>query len=99
MNRIVWDNLATRYQDEDVRHFLEEASCIYLRFKKIIDDQAWERVEEVCIREYTKQLQLDQAVVKKEREPDSDGDSDQDLEVEMPSENKHNLSAPDLVCP
>ncbi len=58
----VWKDLETRYKDEDLKEFLEEATCMDPRFKNFIDeDEAWQRLCESAL-----QLYPDSKIIKQE---------------------------------
>ncbi|XP_056156128.1 probable RNA-binding protein 46 [Lampris incognitus] len=47
LKQAVWQNLSKRYQGDDIRHFLEEATALDPRFKqKVEDSTVWDRVKE-----------------------------------------------------
>ncbi|XP_060746154.1 uncharacterized protein LOC132859418 [Tachysurus vachellii] len=51
----VWADLSKRYQNEDIRHFLEEATVMDPRFKnKFVADTIWERVRVAAVASISK---------------------------------------------
>lgn len=47
LEQAVWGNMSKRYQNDDIRSFLEEATAVDPRFKHTVEDSTvWERVKE-----------------------------------------------------
>ncbi|CAM4580989.1 unnamed protein product [Leuciscus chuanchicus] len=57
----VWEDLSKRYQNEDIRHFLEEATVMDPRFKnKLLADNIWERVKLAAVMAQKKEVSEEQ---------------------------------------
>ncbi|CAI5671917.1 unnamed protein product [Oreochromis niloticus] len=54
----IWKDLSKRYQDADIKSFLEEATILDPRFKSKVDkDEVWHRIREAAIAAKTEHLE------------------------------------------
>ncbi|XP_048853064.1 E3 SUMO-protein ligase ZBED1 [Brienomyrus brachyistius] len=74
----LWNDLSKRYQDGNIRQFLEEGTALDPRFKSKVTNEVWTRLEEELMKRTSEQTpteQIEQALEESNQDDSSDEDS------------------------
>ncbi|XP_051793283.1 E3 SUMO-protein ligase ZBED1-like [Acanthochromis polyacanthus] len=85
LKKQVWANLSKRYQNDEIRHFLQVATALDLRFKHKLndDDTAWDQIQRRLIEQSTEEdFGADGDTMQSEKRPEKEAEEENEKEKE-----------------